>query len=130
MRKNVISEETANKVKQALEGVVSSGTGKSARIKGYSIGGKTGTAQKYDPELRKYSKKKYMASFCGMIPAMKPEIVILVIYDEPTGDYYAASVTAPVFSRIAQRTLEYLNIQPDKPEELNENPTTKKGAKK
>ena len=130
MRKNVISEETANKVKQALEGVVSSGTGKSARIKGYSIGGKTGTAQKYDPELRKYYKKKYMASFCGMIPAMKPEIVILVIYDEPTGDYYAASVTAPVFSRIAQRTLEYLNIQPDKPEELNENPTTKKGAKK
>lgn len=129
MRKHVISEETAYKVRQALAGVVTDGTGKSARIKGYSVGGKTGTAQKYDPKLKQYSKKKYMASFCGMIPAMNPEVVILVIYDEPVGDYYAASVTAPVFSQIAEKTVKYLNIEPDKPEELVE-PAPKKGAKK
>ncbi len=129
MRKHVISEETAYKVRQALSGVVTDGTGKSARIKGYSVGGKTGTAQKYDPKLKQYSKKKYMASFCGMIPAMNPEVVILVIYDEPNGDYYASSVTAPVFSQIAEKAVKYLNIEPDKPEELIE-PAPKKGAKK
>ena len=129
MRKHVISEETAYKVRQALSGVVTDGTGKSARIKGYSVGGKTGTAQKYDPKLKQYSKKKYMASFCGMIPAMNPEVVILVIYDEPNGDYYASSVTAPVFAQIAEKTVKYLNIEPDKPEELVE-PAPKKGAKK
>ena len=64
-----------------------------------------------------------------MIPAMNPEVVILVIYDEPVGDYYAASVTAPVFSQIAEKTVKYLNIEPDKPEELVE-PAPKKGAKK
>ena len=83
VRKHVISEDTAYKVRQALRGVVVNGTGKSARVPGYSAGGKTGTAQKFDQQLRKYSKKNYMASFCGMLPAMNPEIVILVIYDEP-----------------------------------------------
>ncbi|MCR4662987.1 MAG: penicillin-binding protein 2 [Endomicrobiaceae bacterium] len=130
VRKNVIKEETAYKVRQALRGVVVDGTGKSARVPGYTVGGKTGTAQKFDQKLKKYSKKNYMASFCGMLPAMNPEIVILVIYDEPNGDeYYASTVAAPVFSKIAQRTAEYLNIPPDIPEELDKS-KTKKGAKK
>ena len=65
-----------------------------------------------------------------MLPAMNPEIVILVVYDEPYGDeYYASTVAAPVFSKIAQRAAEYLNIQPDKPEELVEK-KTQKGKKK
>ncbi|MBR3653875.1 MAG: penicillin-binding protein 2 [Elusimicrobia bacterium] len=130
VRRNVISEDTAYKVKQALAGVVKDGTGKSARVPGYTVGGKTGTAQKFDQQLRKYSKKNYLASFCGMLPAMDPEIVILVVYDEPYGDeYYASTVAAPVFSKIAQRAAEYLNIKPDKPEELVEK-KTKKGTKK
>ncbi len=130
VRKNVVSKDTAYKVRQALQGVVTDGTGKSARVPGYSVGGKTGTAQKFDQQLRKYSKKNYMASFCGMLPAMNPEIVILVIYDEPYGDeYYASTVAAPVFSKIAQRAAEYLDIKPDKPEELTEK-KNKKGAKR
>ncbi len=130
VRKHVISEDTAYKVRQALRGVVVNGTGKSARVPGYSAGGKTGTAQKFDQQLRKYSKKNYMASFCGMLPAMNPEIVILVIYDEPYGDeYYASTVAAPVFSKIAQRAAEYLKIEPDIPEDFIEK-KNKKGAKK
>ena len=130
VRKNVISEDTAYKVRQALRGVVVNGTGKAAKVPGYSVGGKTGTAQKFDQKLKKYSKKNYMASFCGMIPAMNPEIVILVIYDEPYGDeYYASTVAAPVFSKIAQRAAEYLNIKPDIPEDFDKK-KTKKGAKK
>lgn len=130
VRKNVVSEDTAYKVRQALRGVVVNGTGKSARVPGYSVGGKTGTAQKFDQKLKKYSKKNYMASFCGMLPAMNPEIVILVIYDEPYGDeYYASTVAAPVFSKIAQRAAEYLNIEPDIPEDF-EKKKPKKGAKK
>ena len=130
VRKNVVSEDTASKVRQALRGVVVSGTGKAAKVPGYSVGGKTGTAQKFDQQLRKYSKKNYMASFCGMLPAMDPEIVILVVYDEPYGDeYYASTVAAPVFSKIAQRAAEYLGIEPDLPEELVEK-KNKKGAKK
>lgn len=130
VRKNVVSEDTAYKVRQALEGVVKNGTGKSAKVPGYSVGGKTGTAQKFDQQLRKYSKKNYLASFCGMLPAMNPEIVILVVYDEPYGDeYYASTVAAPVFSKIAQRAAEYLNIKPDIPEDLVEK-KAKKGNKK
>ncbi len=130
VRKHVISEDTAYKVRQALRGVVVNGTGKSARVPGYSAGGKTGTAQKFDQQLRKYSKKNYMASFCGMLPAMNPEIVILVVYDEPYGDeYYASTVAAPVFSKIAQRAAEYLGIEPDFPEELIAK-KNKKGTKK
>ena len=65
-----------------------------------------------------------MASFCGMVPAMNPEIVILVIFDEPGGiDYYASSVTAPVFAKIAERATQYLKIAPDRP-------SGKKGTKK
>lgn len=122
--RRVVSQDTAYKVRQALEGVVTNGTGKSAQLQGYSVGGKTGTAQKFDMQLRKYSKKHYMASFCGMVPAMNPEIVILVIFDEPGGiDYYASSVTAPVFAKIAERATQYLKIAPDRP-------SGKKGTKK
>lgn len=124
MVRRVVSPDTAYKVRQALEGVIKNGTGKSARVPGYSVGGKTGTAQKFDMLIKKYSKKHYMASFCGMIPAMNPEIVILVIFDEPSGaDYYASSVAAPVFAKIAGRTMEYLKIEP-------EQTSDKKGAKK
>lgn len=111
--RKVMSEETAAKVRKVLKGVVDNGTGKSAKVDGYSVAGKTGTAQKRDPKTGKYSTEHYYASFCGMIPADKPEIVILVALDEPTGSYYAASVVAPVFNKIAQRALTYLQIPKD-----------------
>ncbi len=129
VRQDVISADTAQKVRTALLGVVENGTGKAAKVKGYSVGGKTGTAQKYDRALKQYSKKHYMASFCGMIPAMKPELVILVIFDEPEGkNYYASSIAAPVFSKIAERAAKYLNISPD--EEVSSEDKNKAVVKK
>ena len=114
--RRVVSEETADKVKMLLKNVVDKGTGRTAKISGYSAGGKTGTAQKIDPATGKYSTKHYVASFCGMLPAMNPELVILVVIDEPKGDYYASSVASPVFARIAERAVQYLNIPKDEPE--------------
>jgi cell division protein FtsI (penicillin-binding protein 3) len=112
--RRVVSVETAQTIKKMLKNAVDFGTGKSAKINGYTVGGKTGTAQKVDPMLKTYSTKYYIASFCGMIPAMNPEIVILVIVDEPKGSsYYAASVASPVFANIAKRTAEYLGIEKD-----------------
>lgn len=111
--RRVVSDATSYKMRQILKNVVDKGTGKSAKIKGYTVGGKTGTAQKIDPQTGKYSTKHYVASFCGMVPAMDPEIVILVMFDEPKGEYYAASVAAPVFAKIASKTAEYLNIEKD-----------------
>jgi cell division protein FtsI (penicillin-binding protein 3) len=112
--RRVVSVETARAVKKLLKSVVDSGTGKSAKINGYTVGGKTGTAQKVDPATKTYSTKYYTASFCGMVPAMKPKFVILVIVDEPKGSsYYASSVASPVFANIAKRTAEYLGIEKD-----------------
>jgi cell division protein FtsI (penicillin-binding protein 3) len=116
--RRVVSAETARMVKKLLKNTVDSGTGRSAKISGYTVGGKTGTAQKVDPILKAYSAKYYTASFCGMIPAMEPEIVILIIIDEPKGSsYYAASVVSPIFANIAKRTSEYLGIKKDDKEE-------------
>jgi cell division protein FtsI (penicillin-binding protein 3) len=111
--RRVISEKTALQVRKLLKAVVDDGTGKTAKILGYSVGGKTGTAQKYDTVLKRYSKQHYVASFVGMIPAMDPQVVILVIFDEPQGSYYASSVAAPVFQKIGQRIAQYLNIATD-----------------
>ncbi|MDR1511582.1 MAG: penicillin-binding protein 2 [Endomicrobium sp.] len=112
--RRLISVETAQTVKKLLKNAVDFGTGKSAKISGYTVGGKTGTAQKFDSTAKTYSPKYYTASFCGMIPAMNPEIVILVIIDEPKGaNYYASSVASPVFANIAKKTVHYLNIKKD-----------------
>ncbi|MDR1926222.1 MAG: penicillin-binding protein 2 [Endomicrobium sp.] len=112
--RRVVSVKTAQAVKQMLKNTVDLGTGKSAKINGYTVGGKTGTAQKVDYTIKTYSTKHYIASFCGMVPAMNPEFVLLVILDEPKGSsYYAASVVSPVFAKIAQRIAEYLGIEKD-----------------
>ncbi|MDR1523319.1 MAG: penicillin-binding protein 2 [Endomicrobium sp.] len=112
--RRVVSKETAYTIKKILKNAVDLGTGKSAKVKGYTVAGKTGTAQKIDPLTKTYSKKFYTASFCGMLPAMEPEFVILVIIDEPKGQsYYASSVASPVFASIAQSIAQYLEIPKD-----------------
>ena len=111
--RRVISEEVSSKMKQILKGVIDSGTGKSAKIEGYSVAGKTGTAQKIDRRIGKYSTKYYLASFCGFVPATNPQVVILVMIDEPEGDYYAASVATPIFAKVAERIMVYLNVEKD-----------------
>jgi cell division protein FtsI (penicillin-binding protein 3) len=111
--RKVMSSNTAIIMKRILQNAVNFGTGHSCKITGYSMGGKTGTAQKIDPLTKSYSKTAYTASFCGMIPAIKPKLVILIIIDEPYGNYYASSVVSPVFVRIAKKVLQYLEIEKD-----------------
>lgn len=112
--RKTISAETCDLLKKMLVSVVDNGTGQLAKVTGYSVGGKTGTAQKRDTATRKYSSSKYVASFCGAIPMSDPKLTILVLLDEPQGDYWASSRTAPVFGRIASRAVKYLQISPDK----------------
>jgi cell division protein FtsI (penicillin-binding protein 3) len=88
------------------------GTGVNAALDGYTVCGKTGTARKLD-ENGKYSRNKHTASFIGFAPADSPEVAIIVIIDEPQGQYYGGVVAAPVFRQIAQQTLNYLNVPPE-----------------
>jgi cell division protein FtsI (penicillin-binding protein 3) len=110
----VVSDKTAAAMRDILTGVVERGTGQMAKVPGYSIGGKTGTAQKRDPATKRYSTTAYVASFCGILPMSSPRLTILVVLDEPQGDYWASSRAAPVFNRIAVRAAQYLQIPPDR----------------
>ena len=97
-----------------LKGVVSdAGTGAAAEIPGYSVAGKTGTAQKPGP--RGYMPGRYVATFIGMVPAKNPRVVVLVTVDEPHGAYYGGVVAAPAFAQIATFDLQYLEVPPDQP---------------
>jgi cell division protein FtsI (penicillin-binding protein 3) len=90
------------------------GTAKTIDVPGFHCAGKTGTAHKYDPALHGYSNDKYIASFAGIAPADHPRIVVVTMIDEPDSkDYYGASVSAPVFARVASETLRYLGVPGD-----------------
>lgn len=106
----VLSEETSRQMINILKSVVKTGTGAKAAIPGFEVAGKTGTAQKIDPKTQTYSKTKYLASFVGFVPADAPRLVILVMIDEPQKTYWGGEVAAPVFQRIARKTLRYLHI--------------------
>jgi hypothetical protein len=83
-------------------------------VPGYSVGGKTGTAQKLD-ESGRYSRGHYVAWFAGFVPANRPELVILVMLDEPQGPrFHGGDIAAPAFSRIARPVLQYLGTAPDR----------------
>jgi cell division protein FtsI (penicillin-binding protein 3) len=109
----VLSTMTAAEMRKMMEGVVLYGTGKRAQLNGYSSGGKTGTAQKIDPATGKYSKTMHIASFAGIAPVNNPVIAVAVIIDSPKGNYYGATVSAPVFAEVAQQVLEYLAVPHD-----------------
>ena len=87
------------------------GTGVNAALEGYSVCGKTGTAQKIS-NTGGYAKGKYVSSFVGFVPSEHPKIAILVVIDEPKGQHYGGVVAAPGFKNIAQKTLAYMNISP------------------
>lgn len=106
-----ISTDTASRIKEILVGVVENGTGKLSAIEGFRIAGKTGTAQKLEPDGR-YSHRKYVASFIGFAPADDPVIAICVIADEPRPYYFGGVVCAPVFKRVASEVLKYLEVSP------------------
>src|SRR2546423_7675424 len=111
--KRVISPMTAAQMKRMMEGVVLGGTGKKAILNGYSSAGKTGTAQKIDPATGRYSKSHYIASFSGFAPVNNPAVSVLVVLDSPVGLHEGGQVSAPVFSRVAQQVLAYLNVPHD-----------------
>ena len=112
--RRVVSKATARKVMTMLRDVVVQGTGTEAAIPGYTVAGKTGTANK--PTPHGYSTTKYVASFVGIVPARNPRLVITVVIDEPRGTIWGGVVAAPAFAKIAQFDLQYLEIRPDAPE--------------
>ncbi len=112
--RRVVSERTAALMKQMLAEVVHGGTGIPAQLAGYTVAGKTGTAQKIDPS-GSYSKSHYVSSFVGFAPVERPAVTILVVIDSPQGAIYGSEVAAPVFRAIAEQTLGYLNIPHDNP---------------
>ena len=111
--KRVLSKATANQVASMLEGVLGpGGTASEAAIPGYTLAGKTGTAQKPDPVNGGYSKYKYVASFIGFAPATNPRLLVAVMVDEPQGAIFGGVVAAPAFQKILSFALPYLKIPP------------------
>jgi len=113
--RNVMSPETARKVAQILESVVKEkgGTGTLAAIKGYRVGGKTGTSQKVDPATKRYSSRDFVTLFVGFTPVENPRLAILVLVDEPEAKKYGGLAAAPVFREVGAWSLNHLRVLPD-----------------
>ena len=107
--------KTAATVREMMEGVVLEGTGKPARLDGYTAAGKSGTAQKIDPATGRYSATQYNSSFVGFAPVNNPAISILVVLDSPVGAHHGGEVGGPVFKRIAEQVLAYRDEPHDVP---------------
>ena len=108
-RNRVISEKTSKFIAGCLENVVAVGSGKQAYIEGYRVGGKTGTAQKYENGV--ISAGKYVMSFVGFFPANDPQYIALVIVDEPIGGQYGSTVAAPICKNIFDEIIKAKNIK-------------------
>jgi cell division protein FtsI/penicillin-binding protein 2 len=111
--RRVVSRHTADRMTAMFRDVVVEGTGTEAAIPGYTVAGKTGTANK--AENGRYVSK-YVASFVGLVPARNPRLAILVMVDEPRGQIWGGVVAAPIFRDIARFALQYLEVPPDAPE--------------
>ncbi len=108
----MISKETAGQLTQMLEGVLApGGTASEVSVPGYTLAGKTGTAEVAVDGG--YSEWKYVASFVGFAPARDPRLLVAVVVDQPQGSYYGGEVAAPAFGEIAKFALPYLEIPPD-----------------
>ena len=110
----VVSRSVSAQMMSMLRSVVLDGTGTEAALPGYTVAGKTGTAAKIDPDGR-YSTSRYVASFVGMVPATKPQLVIMVMVDEPHASIWGGTVAAPAFQQIARFDVQHLAIPPDAP---------------
>ncbi|HET9288327.1 MAG TPA: penicillin-binding protein 2 [Gaiella sp.] len=111
--RRIVSRHTADRMTAMFRDVVVEGTGTEAAIPGYTVAGKTGTANK--AEGGRYVQK-YVASFVGLVPARNPRLAILVMVDEPRGQIWGGVVAAPIFRDIARFALQYLEVPPDAPE--------------
>ena len=111
--RRVFSEDTVERVVAMMEKVVApGGTGLKARVPGYRVAGKTGTAQKVDPITKAYSADLYQAIFGGFLPAQDPQVVIVVTVDEPEGVHTGGAVAAPVFAEIGEAAMRQLRVLP------------------
>ncbi|MDX6664205.1 MAG: hypothetical protein QOG68_411 [Solirubrobacteraceae bacterium] len=111
--RRVISQETSLNLRTMLEGVFApGGTASEVSIPGYKLAGKTGTANKVDPATGEYSTSRYVASFVGFAPALRPKLLCMVVVDEPQGAIYGGEVAAPAFGQIMSFALQYLKIPP------------------
>ena len=117
--RRLMSEAVDHEVKSMLSGVINDpgATGSAAQIPGYTVAGKTGTAQVATPHG--YSSTDYTASFVGMVPASHPKLVVLVKVDDPRGSIFGGVVAAPAFAAIAKFDLQYLEVPPDAPKTLS-----------
>ncbi len=120
--------ETAKKIVEMMKLVTQEGgTATTAAVKGYRVAGKTGTSQKCVNGV--YSNSQFFATFVGFVPADKPEFVLMVTADEPKNAHYGGTVAGPFFSAIAERTLKYMDIPPECPEQLIDPKAVKQAAK-
>ena len=111
LKNRTVSEDTSRLLAGMLEGVVEKGSGKKTYIEGYRVGGKTGTAQKY--ENGHIAAGKYVSSFVGFFPANAPKYLALVVIDEPQGAYYGSVVAAPCAKEIFSSIIEAKNVPPE-----------------
>jgi cell division protein FtsI (penicillin-binding protein 3) len=111
----VTDARTAATVRGMMETVVLTGTGKRAQLNGYTAAGKSGTAQQIDPATGRYSPNKYIASFVGFAPVNDPAVTILVVFDSPEGAHHGGEIGGPVFKRIAEQVLAYMDVEHDIP---------------
>ena len=109
----VISEETSSIVRGMLQSVVDEGTGHLAQIPGYTVAGKTGTAQKVDPETGTYGDE-YVTSFIGFAPARNPQYLVMIVVDEPQKELWGEVTAAPAFQKVMSFTLGYFNVPLDR----------------
>ena len=113
--RRVLTKRTADRVMSVLESVVEGGTGKNARIPGFRVAGKTGTAQIFDHATGAYSNGRSVVSFTGIVPADRPELVIAVVLTEPKGRASGGMMAAPVFRDIAVHSLHYRGVPAETP---------------
>ena len=111
--RQTVSRETAHTMCDIMEYVVEKGGGQTAKIDGYTVGGKTGTANSVDPKTGKYGDK-IVGSFIGLAPMEDPKVACLVIVDNPKGEYHGNMVAAPPAAKILKKTLRYMNVERSK----------------
>jgi cell division protein FtsI (penicillin-binding protein 3) len=111
--KRILLERTALQIKDMLKRVVTEGTGQTAQVNGFEAAGKTGTAQKINPETGGYTSGAHTSIFMGFVPADHPAISIIVVIDDPKGLYYGSQVAAPVFRKTALKVLRYMGVIPE-----------------
>ena len=117
--RRVLSVDTARKIRAMLQRVITGGTGRAAAVSGYRVAGKTGTVHK--STARGYAEDRYLSLFAGMLPATDPQLVAVVVIDEPKrGEHYGGRVAAPIFARVMHEAVRILGLMPDVNEDNDE----------